>query len=90
MVTISDNHKTQNFKLSISRDGIRTLPSQPYYYFTRTQYLNSHMIQGLCVYVSVGALVKSHNCFTHQSKSNELEQKSPPEQAGSSTRVYGL
>lgn len=90
MATISDDCKTWSFKLNISRDRISTVPSQPYYCFTRTQCLNSHVIQGLCAYVSIGTLVMSHNCLTHQSKPKQSEQKSPPKQAGGSTGVYGL
>lgn len=90
MATASDDCKTWSFKLNISRDRIRTLPSQPYCCFTRTPCLNSHVIQRLGAHVSIGALVKSHRCLTHQSKSKELEQKRPPEQAGGSTRLYGL
>lgn len=44
----------------------------------------------LMVFVSIGTFVKSQNCSAHQSKSEELEQKSTPEQAGGSTRIYGL
>lgn len=50
----------------------------------------THMWSEAIAFLSIGTLVKSQNCLTHQSKSDELEQKSPPEQAGGSTRVYGL
>lgn len=64
---------------------IRMLPSEPHHCFTKT-----HTWSKAIVFVSIGTLGKSQNCLTHPSKSDELEQKSPPEQAGGSARVYDL
>ena len=52
--------------------------------------VSARTIQSFCVYVCVDAIVNSHNCLTHKSKRKELEQKSPPEQAGGLMRVYDL
>lgn len=49
--TISHDCQSRSLKLNVSIDRIRMLSSQPFYCFTKTQCLNSHVIWGHRVFV---------------------------------------